>query len=184
MNLIQIAGIVLGVIIGVIVISFLVINLDLASVLATGSETLTPIGSPVGRAIVIYSPGLSGATKDVASRVASKLVALGYTVELAGVKSSAAASSTNYDVVVVGGPMYFGKLSSSTADYLGKLSLKNGAKLGVFGTTGTDKFMEVDFNTVSAQVSSLRAGENMAIKLVLTNEVDADCAALVSNIFS
>jgi hypothetical protein len=184
MNLIQIAGIVVGVIVGVAILSFLVINLDIASILATGSETIAPTGSPVGRAIVVYSPGLSGAAKDTASRVASKLAALGYTVELAGVKSSTAASATGYDVVIVGGPVYMGKLSSSTGDYLGRLSMKTGAKLGVFGTTGTDKFMEIDYNMVSEQVSSLSAGGNVVIKLILTNEIDADCSALVSSITS
>ncbi len=105
----------------------------------------------------------------------------GYRVDLVGVRSSAASSSTDYDVVIVGGPVYFGKLSASTADYLGKFARKTDAKLGVFGTTGTDKFMEVDFNTVTEQVSILRGGETVQIKLILTNNVDADCAALVNS---
>jgi hypothetical protein len=181
MNLIQVAGIVVGVIIGLVILSFVVINFDLASILATGSETLSPTGTPVGRALVVYSPGLSGAAKEAASKIASNLVGKGYSVVLAGVRSSAVASGNDYDVVFVGGPVYFGKLSSSTGAYLGKLALKNGASLGVFGTTGTDKYMDVDFNSVSAQVHSLRGGGTVQIKLILTGEVDTDCAALVSS---
>jgi len=181
MNLIQIVGIVVGIIVGVAVLSFLVINMDLTSYLASGSEALTPTGTPVGRALVVYSPGLSGAAKESASKIASILVGRGYRVELVGVRSSAAGSSADYDVVIVGGPVYFGKLSNSLGDYLGKLSLKSGAKLGIFGTTGTNQYQDVDFKSVSAQVSSLRGGAIVPIKLILTGEVDANCAALVTS---
>jgi hypothetical protein len=181
MNIIQIVGIAVGIIIGLVVLTFLVFNYDLASVLATGSETLTPTGTSVGKALVVYSPGLSGAAKESATKIAGDLTGKGYTVVLAGIKSSAASSGADFDVVIVGGPVYFGKLSSSTGDYLGKLSVKSGAKLGIFGTTGGNQYMDVDFKSVSAQVSSLRGGATVPIKLILTNEVDADCAALVSS---
>jgi hypothetical protein len=179
MNIIQIVGAAVGLLISLVILTFLVFNYDLASVLATGSETLSATGTPVGRALVVYSPGLSGASKESAAKIAKDLTGKGYIVVLAGVKSSAASSSVDYDVVIVGGPVYFGKLSSSTGDYLGKLSLKSGAKLGIFGTTGTNQYQDVDFKSVSAQVSTLRGGAIVPIKLILIGEVDADCAALV-----
>jgi len=181
MNIIQIVGAAVGLIIGLVILTFLVINYDLASILATGSETLSPTVPSVGRALVVYSPGLSGAAKESATKIAGDLTVKSYTVVLAGIRSSAAGSSIDYDVVIVGGPLYWGKLSSSTGDYLGRLNLKSGAKLGVFGTTGASQFMEADFKSVSAQVSSLRGGVTPPIKLILTGEVDADCAALVSS---
>jgi hypothetical protein len=180
LNLIQVGGVVIGIIIGLVILTFLVINFDLASMLATGSETLTPTGISVGRALVVYSPGLSGAAKESAAKIAGDLKNKGYTVVLAGVKSSATGSGDDYDVVIVGGPVYFGKLSSSTGDYLGRLTMKNGAKLGIFGTTGGSQYMDVDFKSVSEQVSSLKSGANVPVKLILTSEVDADCADLVS----
>ena len=77
----------------IIVVSFAALFfLDLAAYTATGSKTLSPTGTSVGKAIVIYDPGLSGNTKNVADKVASDLQAEGYTVTLAGVKSSAAAT--------------------------------------------------------------------------------------------
>ncbi len=182
MNLIQFVGVGVGLVIGLVIFSFLVINFDIASILATGSETLSPAGTPVGRALVVYSPGLSGAARESATKIAGDLNGKGYFVVLAGVRSSAAGSGVEYDVVIVGGPVYFGKLSSSTGDYLGSLALKSGARLGIFGTTGTGQFMEVDFKSVSEQISALRIGGNTMIKLILTGEVDADCAALVSSV--
>jgi len=81
-----------------------IIILDLAAYTATGSQTLTPTGTSVGKAIVIYDTGLSGTAKGVADKVASDLQTQGYTVTLAGVKSSAAANTTGYGVIVIGGP--------------------------------------------------------------------------------
>ena len=54
-------------------------------------QTLTPTGTSIGKAIVIYDPGLSGTAKGVADKIAADLQAKSYTVTLAGVKSSAAA---------------------------------------------------------------------------------------------
>lgn len=182
MNIMKIVGVAVGFIIGLVILTFLVLNFDLASMLATGSETYSPAGISVGRAIVVYSPGLSGAAKESAAKIAGVLTGKGYSVVLAGIKSSAASSSVDYDVVIVGGPVYWGKLSSSTSDYLGKLNLKSGAKFGIFGTTGSSQYQDADFKSVSAQVSSLRGGATPPIKLILKGEVDADCIALVSSI--
>ena len=92
--------------------------MDLAAYTATGSQTLTPTGTSIGKAIVIYDPGLSGTAKGVADKVASDLQTKGFTVTLAGIKSSAVANTTEYRVIVVGGPVYAGALTSSVKDFL------------------------------------------------------------------
>ena len=78
--------------------------MDLAAYTATGSRTLTPAGTSIGKALVAYDPGLSGTAKGVANKIASDLQASGYTVTLAGIKSSAAAQTSDYGVIVAGGP--------------------------------------------------------------------------------
>lgn len=45
---------------------------------------------------MIYDPGMSGSAKGVADKVAGDLQEKGYTVTLAGVKSSAAYTTTGY----------------------------------------------------------------------------------------
>ena len=89
----------------ILVVAFgAVFFLDISAYTATGSQTLSPSGTSVGNALVAYDPGLSGAAKDVASKVASNLQTQGYTVNLAGVKSSAAANTAGYTIIVAGDP--------------------------------------------------------------------------------
>ena len=117
----------------IIVVAFgAIILLDVAAYTATGSQTLTPIGTSIGKAIVIYDPGLSGTAKGVADKVASDLQAKSYTVTEAGVKSSAASNTTDYSIIVVGGPVYAGALTSSVKDSLKGISISHEAPKWVF----------------------------------------------------
>ena len=75
-----------------IVLFLTVALLDLMSYTATESETLEPEGTPVGKAMVVYSPGLSGQAKQAAKEMAQALQSQGYLVELAGVRSGAASN--------------------------------------------------------------------------------------------
>jgi flavodoxin len=119
------------------------IFLDLAAYTATGSKTLTPTGTSVGKALVVYDPGLSGTAKGVADKIASDLQAQSYTVTLAGIKSSVVTNTTDYGVVVVGGPIYAGSPTVSVKDYLNNLSPGHASqgsgpyfftRVGVFGS--------------------------------------------------
>ena len=119
----------------IVVVAFgAIILLDVAAYTATGSQTLMPTGVSAGKAIVIYDPGLSGTAKGVADKVASDLQTRGYTVTLAGVKSSAAGITTGYNIIVVGGPVYAGALTSSTKDVLANLVRDQDGKIGVYGS--------------------------------------------------
>jgi flavodoxin len=120
-----------------------VIFLDVAAYTATASQTLTPTGTSAGKALVVYDPGLSGTAKTVAEKIATDLQERDYTVTFAGVKSSAVANTTDYAVVVAGGPVYAGGLTSSIRDFLNNLppghaSEGYGAyivtRVGVFGS--------------------------------------------------
>ena len=119
----------------IIVVTFgAIVLLDVTAYTATGSQILTPTGVSVGKAIVIYDPGLSGTAKGVADKVANDLQTKGYTVTLAGVKSSAAGITTGYNIIVVGGPVYAGTLTSSAKDALANLVFNQDAKIGVYGS--------------------------------------------------
>jgi flavodoxin len=119
----------------IIVLAFgAIIVLDVAAYTATGSQILTPTGTSIGKAIVIYDPGLSGTSKGVADKIAADLQAKSYTVTETGVKSSAASSNTDYNIIIVGGPVYAGALTSSIKDSLNGISIAEGSKVGVFGS--------------------------------------------------
>lgn len=153
MDILSIIGIIIGVLVLVIVISVVTIQFDLASYTATGVETLTPNGTATGNALVVYTPGITGTAKKAATEIANELKSNGYNVTLAGVRNDAATNTSGYDVIVVGGPMYFGKLSNSMDSYLKTLTLPENAKLGVFGTTGSDQAMAEDLELLEKQVN-------------------------------
>ena len=151
----------------ILVVAFgAVFFLDLAAYTATGSETLSPNGTSVGNALVAYDPGLSGAAKDVASKIASNLQTQGYTVYLAGVKSSAAANTAGYKVIVVGGPIYAGTPTSSVRDFLNNLKPDQGAKVGVFGS-GSGPQEASDISMIKDSVASLSNGGSLSNAIVV-----------------
>ncbi|MGO9388132.1 MAG: flavodoxin family protein [Methanobacterium sp.] len=102
---------------------------------ATKTETLNPSVTPIGNALVVYDPGISGAAKNLATVIASDLQAKGYKVNIAGIKSATAANTSNYNVIIVGGPTYGASISKSVQSYLSTLNSRGNAKIGVF-TTG------------------------------------------------
>ena len=146
---------------------------DVAAYTATGSKTLSPHGASAGKALVVYDPGLSGAAHSIAQKIASDLQAKGYTVTLAGIKSSAAAHTSGYSVIVVGGPIYAGKPTSSVDSFLSNLNPAQGAKVGVYGSgsfsVSTDKVallpknstLTITYSTkiLSSEVQSVRCQE-------------------------
>ncbi|MEN4017934.1 MAG: hypothetical protein PQ975_10020 [Methanobacterium sp.] len=166
MDIIIMVGLAIGLIIVLIIAVGGFIALDVMSYTATGSETLNPPGIPVGNALIVYNPGVTGAAKNAADEIAIDLRSKGYKVELAGVRSVIAANTSDYDIIIVGGPMYFGKISNSIDTYLKTLTLQKEVKLGVFGTTGSDQLVAEDLESLKNQVASLQSGKNATIKLI------------------
>lgn len=158
---------------------------DVMSYTAPGSKALSPAGKSVGKALVAYNPGLSGAAKDAAEKIAGDLQSKGYTVDLAGIKSTAAADISGYDVVVAGGPVYWGQVSNSVDAYLKGLKPQNGMRLGVFGTTGSSQFNDGDIASFGKQVATCSCS-GMLNKSPVTKTIrsgdaaNIDCADFVS----
>jgi len=106
-------------------------------------------------AIVVYDPGFSGAAHSIAQKIASDLQAKGYTVTLAGIKSSAAAHTSGYSVIVVGGPIYGGRPTGSVDAFLRNLNPTKATRLGVFGSGS--------FNVPTDKVAVLPKNSNLTI---------------------
>ena len=133
----------------------------------------------VGRALVVYNPGLSGSAKQAATIIAGDLQTKGYTVDLAGVRSKTATNTSSYDIIVVGGPMYFGKATSSIEGYLKTLTLQQPVKLGVFVTTGSSQYQESDFLSLQQQVASATTHQ-ATIRMILNGNETQNCADLTT----
>lgn len=185
MSILSIIGIIIGVIVLILLLSAVVIQFDLASYTATGAETLTPTGASNGSALVVYNPGLSGAAKKAAASIAEELKGKGYNVTLAGVRSSEALNTADYDVIIAGGPVYFGKVASSIDNYLKTLKVPDNVKIAAFGQTGTDKITQEDVDGLQNQFSSIQSG-NVITKTIRNSaeNVAQDTQDLVSNLTS
>jgi flavorubredoxin len=179
-KLMKIGIVVLLVLVILIVSVFAIFALDLASYGATGSETLNPSGNSVGRALVVYDPGLSGAAKQDATRIANDLRTKGYTVDLAGVRSGTAGTKSGYEIIIAGGPIYFGQMASSIDGYL--KTLPSNTKIGVFGSTGSSTFSQSDFNSTQKQVAADVKNSNVTIKMILDGNETNNCADLVTTL--
>ena len=171
------------------VVSFgAIIFLDVAAYTATDSKTLTATGTFVGKALVIYDPGLSGTSKGVADKVASDLQAKGYTVTLAGIKSSDAGDTSGFKVIVVGGPVYAGALTSSVKDALKNIDKSDGqgTKMGIYGSgqgaTTPEDVAQIKQSIPSSSDSSL--SETVVVKIGEKEDLSARAQDFVNQLLS
>jgi flavodoxin len=157
-----------------------IVFLDVTAYTATSSQNLSPTGTAVGKALVVYDPGLSGAAKNVASKVAGDLQAAGYAVTLAGIKSSAASNTSTYNIIVVGGPIYVGIPTGSVKDFLGSQNPAQGVKLGVFGS-GQGSTTPADVQQIKDSIASLKNGSSLSNALVVKIGTSEDLNARASD---
>ncbi len=163
-----------------------IVFLDLSAYVAGGaSQMLLPSGASAGTALVVYDPGLSGAAKGVAEKVASELQVKGYTVTLAGIKSSDATHVLGAKIVVAGGPVYAGALTGSVKDFLNSLSPDSGAKVGVFGS-GSGAQEDMDLANMRSSVAALSEGGSLqnavVVKIGQSEDVTARTQAFVDQL--
>jgi flavodoxin len=133
-EILKIAGLGLA---AVLIASFALLGLvvfDVISYTATDSQKLNPTVTAVGKALVVYDPGISGQAKDAAETIAKDLQKKGYITDLAGINSEEAKNISEYNFIVVGGPIYAGKASASVKSYLNNLNPPDNAKVAVFAT--------------------------------------------------
>ncbi|HMK45426.1 MAG TPA: hypothetical protein VK436_02265 [Methanocella sp.] len=189
MNLIQIAGIAIVLIVIAVMGGMIFVSMDIMSHLATGNETLSPAGTPTGRALVVYDPGVSGAAKSAAVQIARNLQSKGYTIDLAGVNSESAGNTYGYDVIAVGGPTYGGVPSRSITAFLKALKPTDDAKVGVFATGGftwnrTAPWYEQDKISITEGVSGIWEDSSLsnpvAIEVIRGDKVDRDSSDFVA----
>jgi flavodoxin len=157
-------GIIIVIVAAFVAVSF--IFYDVMSYTATGSQTLNPSDTAVGKALVIYDPGVTGAAKNLAGTIAKELQARGYTVELAGIRSAAAAKTSDYRVIVVGGPIYAGNASVSVKEYLKTLNPTQGTKVGVY-STGQDPDTAKNTTLTLKEAAPLPGNSTIQIKAVM-----------------
>ncbi len=178
----KIAFITFAVLIIVAITSFSLIMFDVAGSLATESKAL-PNGAAIGKALVVYDPGLTGTAKGVATKTGYRLQESGYDVTLAGVRSSAAAQIAGYSVIVVGGPIYAGSPASSIQSYLDNLDPTQQTRVGAFGC-GSLKLDNGNTTVVIQEVAPLPSGSSVTLRAVMKVSSGDDQDSLSSSFVS
>ncbi len=92
--------------------------------------------------------------------------AKGYRVELAGISSSKAHNTSNYSIIVVGGPIYDGNASSSVKEYLKNLKISQNNSLGIFAS-GIDPDSAKDNAKLLNEAAPLPVNSDLQIKAVM-----------------
>ncbi|GAB4310044.1 MAG: hypothetical protein Kow0019_07630 [Methanobacteriaceae archaeon] len=165
-NLLTKVGIIIVILFIMVFVGLGIIFYDVASFTATDSEILQPSGNPLGDALVVYDPGLSGKSKNVAEVIAKELRSKGYKVDLVGIKSPKATQIDNYDIIIVGGPVYAGMVAKSVQNYLKALNPRSNTKLGVF-TTGNDPETANNKELLLKEAAPLPENSNLEIHAVI-----------------
>jgi len=185
-KILKIFFVVIAALIIALVAGFGIVISDVAGNFATDTHPL-PNGSPIGEAIIVYDPGLSGGAKDVATKIGYNLQDSGYNVVLAGVKSTTASDLSSYDVIVIGGPIYAGKPASTIQSYLSSLTPPTNSTVGIFGY-GSVAVDTTDQSAVLQDVASLPSDSQLmpkaAVKVTSSGNVDAECENFVMQLLA
>lgn len=176
-------GIILVIIIAFGVMGF--VMYDVYSYTATDSQKLNPAGSTVGKALVVYDPGLSGQAKDAADAIAKDLQNKGYAVTLTGISSQEAKNISQYNLIVVGGPVYAAKNSKSVESYLNSIKPNNSTKIAVFAV-GQDTDILNNTEMLKKEVIPLPNGSSLQIvsvtKFIENEDFNKKSAEFVNSI--
>ncbi len=122
------------------IIAFLgAMNLWLNVPVKSEIEVLNPEGQ-AGTALVVYHPGKSDFQKDVSTAFAEGLVSNDWRVEMTTASSQAPGDISGYDLLVLGGPIYFSRPSRPISSYLSRLgNLKGKPTVTINTAMGPDR---------------------------------------------
>lgn len=181
----KIAGISIIVLLLAVFVVMGAIMFDVLSYTATASEKLNPNGTEVGEALVVYDPGISGNSKDAALLIAKDLQVKGYAVDLAGINSVTAKNTSNYNIIVIGGPIYAGNASRSVQSYLDTIKPSKTTKIAVFAV-GQDRDVLNNSEMLKKQVAPLPDNSTLKIiavtKFIQGDDIYKDTMAFVNNL--
>ncbi|HID92871.1 MAG TPA: hypothetical protein EYP60_02130 [bacterium (Candidatus Stahlbacteria)] len=99
------------------------------------SEVLQPAsGEPVGKALIVYHPGATGYTEEVAYAIGEGLQSMNWEVLLDRANKTTVADLTSYDLLCVGSPTYVGTPRPPIMAYIERCAGLKGKESAVFAT--------------------------------------------------
>lgn len=111
------------------------------SYIITEAVTLKPEGERKGKALIIFEPGATLLTKNVAGGIGRELSKRGFEVKVAGIRSAEAKDTSGYDLLLLGTPTYMGRPTGRFRKFVRKLDLAKGQIFGIYltGTRGASE---------------------------------------------
>ena len=122
-------------------------------------ESVTPVtlsnpGGRTGKALVVYQPGLSSFPEQVTGAYARGLASGGWQVSVTTASSQATLPELQYDLVVLGGPVYFGAPAKPLARYVTRTHDFHGKPVVILLTAAQD------FETAATATERIVRGAN------------------------
>lgn len=108
------------------IITFISLNLWTGSILEREhSDQENILGTGEKQALLIYQPSNGDTAETVSHEIANSLVANGYTVTINVPLKNLKYDISKYDLIVLGSPVYFGKVSPLVEDFVSNNSIDN-----------------------------------------------------------
>jgi hypothetical protein len=117
-------------------------------------------------ALVVYQPSMSGVTSKMAEQIAKGLNENGYEVMLNNPGAFLTADVSKYSVLVLGSPVYAGKISPVLLEYAKRIQVSTTQKVILFSTGSVTEAPELD--ELAALLPG--AGNVKKVKLIVNNQ--------------
>lgn len=123
---IKMFGIILAISLSIILIVFLALNIWTNTILNKNHNSQEIIiGTGKKQALLIYQPSNGDTTKNIGQEIAEKLAQDGYTVTINMPSEKTNYNINNYDLLVFGSPVYFGKFSTPLKNFMTNEKIEN-----------------------------------------------------------
>ncbi len=135
-------------------------------------EVLLGDGNASMKALIVYQPGITGFTHEMAHRIAAGLNDKGYEVTLNHPGPYLSSDVSQYALVVFCSPVYSGQPSKALTDYMSAVKTSPSCRIVLISTGGFKYYMELD-----AMERSLRGTKAYKKVKFITGESDNDRSA-------
>ncbi|MHB1109107.1 MAG: flavodoxin family protein [Devosia sp.] len=131
--------------------------------------TLNPAGA-VGRALLVFHPGLSDFPERTMTAFAEGLAQSGWSVDLTTASGQAPVNVADYGLIVVGSPIYGGVVGKPAADYLVRLGDFVGKPVVIVLTGAGDTAAALDATEASIKALNGKVVGRFAFTTMRPNE--------------
>lgn len=149
-------------------------------------ETITPLavrnpGGTTGSALLVYQPGLSNFQKRVSEAFAEGLAEAGWRLSMTTASREAPANLEEFDLIVLGSPVYGGTPGKALASYVERVGDFSGKPVVVLLTGAGDVQPAIDFSEAMVTKAGGRPVHRLGLTTMRPNEQASEFAGSNTN---